>query len=48
MRKTTGEASLWLKIKFDMLNIYLSWNVDKRVKFRGKSMLEVKLLGLLT
>ena len=47
MGKTIGEASLRVKIKFDMPNIHPNGNVGMEVKFRGKSVLKIKLLGLL-
>lgn len=43
MDKTTGEAGLRIKIKFDMPNTHPSKNMDKGVKFRAKFVLEVKL-----
>lgn len=48
MDKTTGEAGLRIKIKCDMPNIYPSGNMEKGIKFRGKFVLQVKLLGLVT
>lgn len=44
----TGEASLRIKIKCDTPNIYPSGHMEKGVKFRGKFVLQVKLLGLVT
>lgn len=48
MGKTTDEAGLRIKIKFDRPNIHPSGKVGMGVTFRGKSELEIKLLGLLT
>lgn len=48
MGKTTGEAVLRIKLKCDTPNIYSSGNMEKGVEFRGKFVLQVKLLALLT
>lgn len=47
MGKTTGEASLRIKIKCNMPNTDPSGIVGMGVKLRGKSVLKIKLLGLL-